>query len=416
MSTVVVVGASVAGVRAAQALRSSGFDGRVVVLGREQEHPYDKPPLSKQYLAGAVEEDRLALLPADAEGIELRLGVPAARLDLARRVVGLADGEEIGFDEVVLATGADARPSPWSAPGVHVLRTLADARELRAALAGPGPVVVVGGGFIGAEVAATARAAGHDVTVVDPLEVPIGRVLGEQVGAAFTGLHHRHGTTTRFGVGVDRVEGAAPDLRVVLRDGDVLPAGVVVVGIGAVPNDGWLAGSGVRVDDGVVCDEVGRVLGEDGAVLPGVHAVGDVARWSPADDRGATGPRRVEHWTGAVEQATTVARTITAPDEPAAHRGTGYVWSDQYDWTVQVVGRTGGEPVRVVGDLAAVPTRAAAVWAGQDGLLTGLAAVSWPKALVTGRKLLAAGASAADAVTALEALPAPRPPVPRPAA
>lgn len=404
-STVVVVGASVGGVRTAQALRSSGFDGRVVVVGREPHLPYDKPPLSKQLLAGTVEVDRIGLITADAAAearIELRLGVAAERLDVPGRRLVLADGDELGWDHVVLATGADARPSPWDAPGVHVLRTLDDSRALASALAGPGPVVVVGGGFIGAEVAATARAAGHDVTVVDPVPTPIGRVLGERVGAVFTGLHHRHGTATRFGVGVDSVEGAAPDLRVVLADGDVLRAGVVVVGIGAVPNDRWLAGSGLRVDDGVVCDEVGRALAQDGSLAPGVHAVGDVARWTTA-----TGPRRVEHWTGAVEQATTVARTIADPDAPAAHRGTGYVWSDQYDQVVQVVGRTGGEPSAVVGDLDAGPVRAAAVWSDEDGALRGLVAISWPKALVTGRKLLAGGGSAADAVAALEALPAP---------
>ena len=242
------------------------------------------------------------------------------------------------------------------------------------------------------------------MTVVDPLETPIGRVLGDRVGAVLTGLHHRHGTTTRFGVGVDRVEGEEGDLRVVLADGDVLRAGIVVVGIGAVPADAWLAGSGVRVDDGVVCDEVGRALGGDGSVLLGVHAVGDVARWTTA-----TGPRRVEHWTGVVEQATTVARTIADPDADAVHRDTGYVWSDQYDQTVQVVGRTGGEPSAVVGDLDAGPVRAAAVWSDTDGRLTGLAAISWPKALVTGRKMLAAGGSADDAVAALEALPVPVP-------
>ncbi|MPZ97551.1 MAG: NAD(P)/FAD-dependent oxidoreductase, partial [Propionibacteriales bacterium] len=203
--TVVVVGSSVGGVRTAQALRSEGFGGRVVLVGEESQLPYDKPPLSKQFLTGQWDADRVLLLTpekAAQDDIELRLGSPATRLDVAERTVMLADGTSLSYDSAVIATGASARPSPWRADsGVHVVRTLEDSSQLHAQLADGGPVVVVGGGFIGAEVAASARGLGHEVTVVDPLPTPIGRVVGPEIGQLFTELHHRHGVATRFGVG-----------------------------------------------------------------------------------------------------------------------------------------------------------------------------------------------------------------------
>jgi phthalate 3,4-dioxygenase ferredoxin reductase subunit len=257
--TVVVVGSSVGGVRTAQALRSEGFDGRVVLVGEEARLPYDKPPLSKQFLAGSWNAERVTLLTeaaADKARIELRLGVAAERLDVAGRQVVLAGGERLDYDAVVIATGAAARPSPWGArSGMHVVRTMADSECLQVDLRRDGHVVVVGGGFIGAEVAATARSLGRDVTVVDPLPAPIGRVVGAEVGAHFAELHRRHGVATRFGTGVESVEGDVGDLRVVLTDGTELAASTVVVGIGATPNDGWLADSGLLVENGVVCDE-----------------------------------------------------------------------------------------------------------------------------------------------------------------
>ncbi|MBA3524156.1 MAG: FAD-dependent oxidoreductase, partial [Geodermatophilaceae bacterium] len=192
--TAVVVGSSVAGVRTARALRTEGFDGRVVLVGEENELPYDKPPLSKQFLDGRWDDARVRLLTAEAAAeadIELALGVAAQRLDVAAGAVVLADGRRLDYDVVVLATGAAARPSPWPVEsGVYVVRTLADSRALAAQLLVDQPVVVVGGGFIGAEVAATARRLGRQVTVVDPLDAPVGRVVGAEIGSLFTDLHH----------------------------------------------------------------------------------------------------------------------------------------------------------------------------------------------------------------------------------
>lgn len=384
--TVVVVGSSVGGVRTAQALRSEGYDGRIVLVGQESAVPYDKPPLSKQFLAGNWDAARLTLLgPEEAErsGIELCLGTPAQRLDVAGREVRLEDGRSLSYDSLVIATGASARPSPWRPEsGVHVIRTLEDSRSLRQALDADGPVVVVGGGFIGAEVAGTVRALGREVTVVDPMPSPIGRVVGPEIGRWFTDLHHRHGVSTRFGVGVEAVEGAAGRLRVRLTDGTELPAATVVVGIGAIPNDGWLADSGLLIEDGVLCDEYSRAVD-----TPGVFVVGDVARWFHPGHREHV---RVEHWTNAVEQGICAAHNIAHPDDLRSYRPVEYVWSDQYDWKIQIVGR----PVRgtrheVVGDLSGEKPRAAVLYTDPDsGLLHGAVTVNWPKALVQCRRLV----------------------------
>ena len=403
--TVVVVGSSIGGVRTAQALRSEGFDGRVVLVGEEAEAPYDKPPLSKQFLTGEWTLDRVRLLsPEDAEkeGIELRLGSRATRLDVAGHRVLLADGESLSYDSLVVATGASARPSPWhTESGVHVVRTLDDSRTLHEALTREGPVIVVGGGFIGAEIAATARGLGHEVTVVDPLPAPIGRVVGPEIGRSFSELHHRHGVSTRFGVGVEEVVGRAGNLQVGLTDGSRLSGTTVVVGIGAVPNDGWLADSGLPIDNGVLCDEYSRALD-----APDVFAVGDVARWFHPGHREHV---RVEHWTNAVEQGVCAAHNIAHPDDLRSYGPVEYVWSDQYDWRAQIVGR----PIRgvrheVVGSLGGERARAAVLYQDGAGGLSGAVTVNWPKALVLCRRLLTGGVGWDDALSRVAALtPAP---------
>jgi phthalate 3,4-dioxygenase ferredoxin reductase component len=382
--TVVIVGASVAGVRTAQALRGEGHTGRIVLVGAEPDEPYDKPPLSKQFLMGTQEAPRITLLTSDdatAAGIELRLGVGAAHLDVAGKAVVLASGERLDYAAVVLATGAAARPSPWAvASGVHVLRTLADSSGLRSALAAHDTVVVVGGGFIGAEVASTASAAGRHVTLVDPLPAPMSRQVGSDVAALLGQVHARHGVSTRFGVGAVSVVGGAGALRVTLTDGSALSAGTVVVGIGATPADGWLASSGLLVDDGVVCDRYCRAV--DNA---DVYAAGDVARWFH--------PRygelvRVEHWTNAVDQAACVAHNLTHPDDLREYAPVEYVWTDQYDWRIQLVGRPHrGTGMQIFGVPDADRPRFAAVYGDADGQFTGAVVVNWPKALVSCRRL-----------------------------
>jgi len=399
--TVAIVGASVGGVRTAQALRAEGHRGPIVLIGAEPHLPYDKPPLSKQFLAGAWDHDRLALLTeadAAADGIELRLGVAATGLDRAGRTVELADGTRVGYDTLVVATGATARPSPWPAEsGVHVLRSLEDGEGLRAALAETGPVVVVGGGFIGAEVAATAHAAARPVTIVDPLPAPIARVLGDEVGRLVSDVHRRHGVTTRFGTGVRDVVGHAGALEVTLTDGTVLRAGTVVVGIGAEPAVDWLAGSGLELDNGLVCDEYCRAVGH-----PEIFGVGDVARWFHPHHGEHV---RVEHWTNAVEQAACVAHNITHPETPVAYRPTEYVWSDQYDWKIQIAGRPSrAAGLDLVGDPSSDPPRFAALYRGEHGELSAAVTVNWPKLLVAARRLITAGTPYEEGLSVLDKL------------
>ncbi|WP_067895379.1 NAD(P)/FAD-dependent oxidoreductase [Actinomadura chibensis] len=403
--TAVVVGSSVAGVRTAQALAAGGFDGRVLVVGAEDTAPYDKPPLSKHFLTGAWTAGKLALLnggPAD-ERVELRLGAAAEHLDVEDKQVRLSDGTRVRYDVCVIATGASARPSPWAArDGVHVLRTLRDGAALRRDLLRGGDVVVVGGGFVGAEVAAAARGLARRVTVVDPLRDPMARVVGPTIGPLLSGIHERHGVRTRFGTGVVAIEGTSGDLRVFLDDGTVLPAATVVVGIGAVPNDGWLRSSGLDVADGVLCDEYCRAQG-----TRDVYAAGDVARW-PHPRHG--GHVRVEHWTNAVEQAACVARNIVRPDEPVPYRPVEYVWSDQYDWKIQIA----GSPARatghtVLGDPTGDRPRAAVAYTDAAGRLAAAVTLNWPRALVACRRLLAAEADFTRAVEELEPLADARP-------
>jgi NADPH-dependent 2,4-dienoyl-CoA reductase/sulfur reductase-like enzyme len=398
--TTVVVGSSVGGVRTAQALRSAGYEGRVLLVGEEPDFPYDKPPLSKGVLTGTQQPSDITLLTAQdaaAGGIELLLGRRAVGMDVAGSRLELEDGESLPYNDLVIATGARARPSPWDCPsGLHVLRTQQDAQALREDLQHAGPVVVVGGGFIGAEVAAAARQLGCEVTIVDPVPVPMSRILSTEIGEHFLELHRRHGVRTQLGVGVEAVEGSRGALTVTLTDSTQLQASTVVVGIGALPNDRWLESSGLLVDDGVVCDEHGRAL-----AASHVYAVGDVARWHhPRHGE----PVRVEHWTNAVEQAVVVAHNIVFPDDVRTYDPVEYVWSDQYDWKIQVAGRTGGAQEHVlIGDPAS-DRRFAALYNRDGEHLSGGVAVNWPQAILACRRGVAGGARFADVSTQLEGL------------
>ena len=329
---VVIVGSSVGGVRTARALRTEGFTGRITLVGEEPELPYDRPPLSKQVLTGAWPAERAGLLTTQAAadaGIELRLGVAARSLDPEARRVHLADGEVLPYDDLVIATGASARPSPWQPEsGLYTLRTLADCRTLKKCFADGASVVMIGGGFIGAEAAAAARSAGCDVTLVDAVTVPMERAAGPVVGALLADIQRRNGARTRFGVAVQSVTGRAGDLAVTLSDTSVVRAEAVVVGIGAIPNDQWLQGSGLTVEDGVVCD---GYLAAAGAAH--VFAIGDVARWP---DR-HTGERvRIEHWVVAERQGQTAARNILGRRE--VFDGVPFFWSQHYDIPINYVG------------------------------------------------------------------------------
>ncbi|WP_328883171.1 NAD(P)/FAD-dependent oxidoreductase [Streptomyces sp. NBC_00299] len=337
MRTVAVVGASLAGLSAARSLRKQGYDGRLVVIGDELHRPYDRPPLSKEFLAGTLGETELALETDDEDlRAEWLLGSRAVGLDRTERTVRLADGREVRADGVVLATGAAARTLPGSEglSGVHTLRTLDDARALRDELARGGRLVVIGGGFIGAEVASTAYALGLDVTVVEVAPTPLAGPLGETMGAVVSALHADHGVRLLCGVGVKGLSGETRVDAVLLEDGRSLPADIVVVGVGASPCVQWLDGSGVELDNGVKCGADGRTS------LAGVVAVGDCANWY---DPRAGFHRRVEHWTGARERpdaavAALLAGGAVAPGVPRPP----YFWSDQYGVKIQFVGHAAG--------------------------------------------------------------------------
>jgi 3-phenylpropionate/trans-cinnamate dioxygenase ferredoxin reductase component len=334
MRTVAVVGTSLAGLRAVEALRREGYDGRIVAIGAETHLPYDRPPLSKEFLAGRADAADIVLRRQGVDDLEVDwlLGVPAVSLDVGGREVTLADGARISFDGLVLATGATPRrlPNQPELEGLFVLRTLDDAVALRAHLDGLPKVVVIGAGFIGAEVAATCRGRGLDVTVLEALPQPMVRGLGPELGAVIAEVHRDHGVDLRTGVQVDAIEGDTRVQRVRLGDGSAIEADVVVVGVGVVPQTGWLEGSGLTIDNGVVCDTTCLAA-------PGIVAAGDLARWPNTLFDGQL--MRLEHWTNATEQGVYAARRLLAGDgavDPFAP--VPFVWSDQYDRKIQTVG------------------------------------------------------------------------------
>jgi NADPH-dependent 2,4-dienoyl-CoA reductase/sulfur reductase-like enzyme len=394
LRTVVVVGASLAGLRATETLRRDGFEGRLVLMGAEPHLPYDRPPLSKQLLAGEREPQDLALrrAPYDELDVDLRLGVRAVALDLAAREVVLATSERIAFDGAVLATGATPRrlPATPALEGIHVLRTIDDALDLRARLDTDPRVVVVGAGFIGSEVAATCRMRGLDVTVVEALPAPLVRGLGPVLGMVCGELHRDHGVDLRLGTGVAGIEGTTKVERVRLDDGTTVEADVVVVGVGVVPVTDWLEGSGLQLENGVVCDET--LL-----AAPGVVAAGDVARWPNPRFDGEL--MRLEHWTNATEQGVAAARRLLVPDGEAApaYAPIPFVWSDQYDRRIQTIGHfRGDDDMRVVH--GSLEERRFVALFGRDDRLVGALGFSMPPQLMQYRKLIDDRASFAEAL------------------
>jgi 3-phenylpropionate/trans-cinnamate dioxygenase ferredoxin reductase component len=388
MRTVAVIGGSLAGLAAARALREHGFDGRVVVVGGEDRLPYDRPPLSKEFLAGKIGVEDLALTTdADADlDLDWYLGAPAAGLDVRGRSVVLASGRRIEADGVVLATGARARPFPGTRlAGVHTLRSLDDAVALRDELLAGGRLVVIGAGFIGAEVASTARDLGVEVTVIESDPLPLGGVLGPELGAACTALHEDNGVRLITGsavtglVGTDRVQGVR------LAGDRSEPADVVVVGIGALPNIEWLAGSGIDHDHRGVWTDAGGATN-----IPQVVAAGDCT-FSHCPYAGVE--LRQEHWTNAMQQpaaavATLLGLTVTAARPPAP-----YFWSDQYGARLQFAGhRLPDDAVEIVeGDL---DSRRFVAGYRRRGELVAVFAMNQPKLFGKWRRQLVAPALA----------------------
>ncbi len=402
LERVVVIGASLAGLRAAETLRSEGFGGDVVVIGAETHRPYDRPPLSKKLLAGEWEPDRIQLRQPDSFDeldVEWRLGVAASQLDLDAHRVDLSDGTSLDFDGCIIATGARCRrlPDQGRHAHVHELRTLDDSMRLRAELADGGRrVVVIGAGFIGLEVAAIARQLGNEVTVLEGAPAPLIRGLGAEMGAAIGAMHEAHGVTVRCGVSVDRLDAAG----VLLDGGELVEADVVVVGIGVVPATQWLDDSGLELRDGVVCDETLLARRTDATAADGVYAAGDVLRWpNPLFDE----EMRVEHWTNAAEQGAQAAKNLlaVAADDPArpaeAYAPIPFFWSDQFDIRIQFLGRASPDDEVLIGAGSIDDGKFLTLY-GRNGKLHGALGVNAPRWVMPMRKLLLAGATWDEAV------------------
>jgi NADPH-dependent 2,4-dienoyl-CoA reductase/sulfur reductase-like enzyme len=380
---VLIVGASAAGLTAAEALRRRGYDGALTLIGDEPRLPYDRPPLSKQVLAGTWEPVRAALRDERAiTGLsaDLLLGQAAVGLDTARRQVRLDGGGTVGYDALIIATGVTPRTLPGAdLAGVHLLRTMDDALALRDRLLARPKVVVVGAGFLGAEVAAVARTMGLEVTLADPMPVPMHRQFGTSIGELVAGMHRDHGVTVRCGAGVSRFLQAAGQVTgVELADGTILDAGLVVVAVGAAPATGWLAGSGLPLGNGIECDDRCQAA-------PGIWAAGDVASW-PHPRYGTR--LRLEHRMNATEQAIAAAGNLLGDDRPFTP--VPYFWTDQYDTKIQAYGIfPPGADIQVLsGDPA--ERRFTAAY-GRHGLVTGVLSWNAPPREIRDLRRLAVG-------------------------
>ena len=397
--TIVVVGASLAGLRAGEEVRHEGHTGPIIVIGEETHPPYDRPPLSKQVLSGKWDAERIRHHTPDAHDsldLEFRLGRRATGLDTEARTVACDDGSEVAYDGLVIATGAATRRLPGTdgMANVWMLRTLDDCLGIRADLdaAGDSPrVIVIGAGFIGSEVAATCHGIGARVTLLEAHHTPLARVLGDAMGQECADLHRANGMDLRCSIVIDHLEsdpGGVDPVTVVLDDGTRLVADVVVVGIGVTPSVGWLTGSGLDLDNGVRCD--GSLFAADRIV-----AAGDVANWM----RPTTGqPTRVEHWTNAAEGGAACARNLLAgtagatPFDPVP-----FFWSDQYATKIQMIGLPDADDEVVVVSGSGEEGKMIALYRSGDRL-GGVLTLSQPAKLMGYRPLLAAGASFDEAL------------------
>ncbi len=409
LRSIVIVGASLAGLRAAETLRTEGFAGRITMIGAENRHPYDRPPLSKKLLSGEWEPERISLRkPEDLASLDITwlLGSPATELDIDGKALTLADGRVVSYDGLIIATGSAARRLPhqpdWH--GMHVLRTMDDALSLRAAMEPssetPHPrVVVIGAGFIGLEVAATARSRGCAVTVLEGAEAPMMRGLGVEMGSAAALVHTDNGVDLRMGVSVTGFVESSPGHvgGVMLAGGERVDADVVVIGVGASPSTDWLETSGLDLRDGVVCDHYLNA----GTSL--VYAAGDVCRWTN-DLYGRD--MRVEHWTTASEQGAAAARNLLAESsgsERIPFSTVPFFWSDQFSARIQFLGRIeGDERVQVV--LGSPEERSFVALYERGGTLVAALGVSKPRQLMPFRALIASRVPIEEALSFAETL------------
>jgi 3-phenylpropionate/trans-cinnamate dioxygenase ferredoxin reductase subunit len=380
----VIIGASAAGVSAAMASRQAGFTGEVVVVGAEPHPPYERPPLSKKLIdVDDVESALRPIVPADqlrSNQVELRLGVRARAIDPSAGTVLLDDGEALPADSVLLATGASLRRlriPGGDLEGICYLRTADDARELGRRLRSPAPVVVVGAGFIGLEVAAVARELGHDVTVVEALRQPLLRAVGPLLGSVFAAVHREHGVRLLLDSGATAFRGAGGVVEAVeLADGRTIPAATVVVGIGVRPETGLAATAGVVADDGVIVDQYGRTS------RPWLFAAGDVV--SRPHVHCPTPRVRIEHWNNALYQGAAVGRTMAG--QPSTDDGVPYFWSDQYDVKLQLFGWP--EPSDYVVTRGDPASRSATFLWLRDGRLVAAASMNRPREVRAARGLI----------------------------
>ncbi len=399
-STIAVVGASLAGLRACEALREEGFSGRIVLIGAERHLPYDRPPLSKEILQGKWEPEKI-VLRRDGLGeldLDFRASTKATSLDAAAKILTLDDGEKVSFDGLVIATGARVRRLEMAEgfEGVHYLRSLDDAMRLRgalenAALRGAPRVAIIGAGFIGCEVAASCRQRGLDVTVIEPLAAPMVRALGRHLGGLAAMLHRDNGVDMRCATTLAAIEGDGRVERIRLGDGRTIAVDVLVIGVGVVAETTWLESSGLALEDGVLCDE--RC-----SAAPGIVAAGDVARWKSI--RRAGFQVRVEHWLHAGAQGRAAAlRLLRGADGVEPYDPVPFVWTDQFGVKIQMAGHPSPDDELRLVDGEFDEYRFVALFA-RAGMLTGVVGMRRPAVVARYQALLEQGATIEQALSA----------------
>lgn len=392
---IVVVGASAAGLSTAEALRRGGYANKLTMIGAETHRPYDRPPLSKQYLTGEWDAERVILRSAvhlEDLDVEIRLGIPAGGLDMSARRVVLTDGSEVGYDTLVLATGVSPRtlPNTRHLQGVHTLRTLEDADGLRGELHAESRVVIIGAGFLGTEIAAVAALHGAHVTLIGNA-APLASILGAELGAQLGGLHESHGVTIVAGPDAtvtSVLREGARTTGVVLSSGERLPADLVVMAIGSTPAVDWLCTSGLTIADGVSC-------ASDSSAAPGIYAAGDVARWHNSLFDVSM---RLEHRTNAVDQGVHVAEQILAGTR-RDYTPVPYFWSDQYDLNLQCYGWLRDHDEVLIAEGSLSEGKFVALFRRGERL-TGVLGARSHKALRTWREYIRGGASWSDTLDA----------------
>jgi NADPH-dependent 2,4-dienoyl-CoA reductase/sulfur reductase-like enzyme len=389
VARIVIVGAGLSGLRAAEELRRVGFEGEIVLAGGEVHLPYDRPPLSKEVIRG--DKDETTLRPAEfftENAIDLKLGSPAQSVDTASKTVTFADGSELTYDDLIIATGLTPRRIGGlpELSGVHVLRSIEEALALRADLAPGKRALIVGAGFIGCELASSMKSHGVDVVLLEPQATPLASVLGTTVGALVERLHRDAGIDVRVGVGLETLSGDGVVDTAVLGDGSEIAVDVVAIGVGSLPVTDWLADSGIELGNGVLCDAVGRTSVEN------VWAIGDVAAWTIGENR-----KRVEHWSNAGDQAKVLAGALTGTGDPNAPAQVPYFWSDQFDVKIQALGTVSPtDQVHIVKD----DGRKFVAYYERDGVLAAVVGCGSPAAVMKMRAKIAAGTPIAEVLEA----------------